>query len=486
MKPFDLVNSSLNGTQLIDASAGTGKTYAIAGLFVRLVLETQLQVDQILVVTYTRAATAELKDRILRRLRDARQALTTGSGSDSFINTITQKHRFNGDTLHRIDRAIVDFDRAAIYTIHGFCHKILQDHAFRIGNAYDATLVTDPNPYIDQLAQDFWRIHLYTATPEFIAYLNQKKRIANPQYFADLLTQLPPTKFRIIPDIAKPKHTNLIPYRRAVDRLKYEWQASRDKILALLHQAPLKGNIYGSSQAVGAMPSKREVMIHKMADAMDRFLIHQQVAFPLFGRFEKFTASKLARSVKKSHSPPSHTLFDLCDQLSVLAEHLEQEMDRHVHYLKVKLVAYAREKMTQRKQQDHLFFYDDLLTTFRDALLADHDSTETRLATILRSQYKAALVDEFQDTDTIQYEIFAHLFLDRDVPFFMIGDPKQSIYSFRGADIFSYLNVSKMVDARATLSENWRSSRQLITPVCACGTYWVMARKRSIKPMRLG
>ena len=143
MKIFDPINTPLAGTNLIEASAGTGKTYTIAGLFLRLVLEKQLPADQILVVTFTKAATEELKDRIRNKLLQAKSAFSKGSSNDFLINTLIKKHDNPALALLLIQDALIDFDNAAIFTIHGFCHRILHENAFETQSLFDTELVTD-------------------------------------------------------------------------------------------------------------------------------------------------------------------------------------------------------------------------------------------------------------------------------------------------------------------------------------------------------
>ena len=134
IKHFDLLNSALEGTNLVEASAGTGKTYTITGLFLRLVLEKHLSVSQILVVTFTEAATGELKDRIRGQLREAMRAFSEGGSQDPFLKGLTKKMNDAGKALTRLREALREFDQASIFTIHGFCRRMLQENAFESGN----------------------------------------------------------------------------------------------------------------------------------------------------------------------------------------------------------------------------------------------------------------------------------------------------------------------------------------------------------------
>ena len=181
MKTFDLANSPFTGTNLIEASAGTGKTYTIAALYLRLIIEEQFSPNQILVVTFTRAATAEIKDRIRNKLLQLKSAFSTGSGTDIFIDRLVKKHDNPALAMGLIQDALFDFDKAAIFTIHGFCQRVLHENAFETRSLFDTELVTDPTVLTQEIADDFWRKHLYTMPPEFISYT--LKKISGPDFF---------------------------------------------------------------------------------------------------------------------------------------------------------------------------------------------------------------------------------------------------------------------------------------------------------------
>ena len=174
-EPFDLVHSPLAGANLIEASAGTGKTYAITAIFLRLLLEQQLKVSQILVVTYTVAATEELRDRIRRQIRAAIVALENGATGDEFIGGLIRNMAHPGEGLRLLKAALRNFDEAPIFTIHSFCQQVLREHAFESLSLFDTELITDERPLAEEIVEDFWRRNFYGAAPEFIRYAGEKK-----------------------------------------------------------------------------------------------------------------------------------------------------------------------------------------------------------------------------------------------------------------------------------------------------------------------
>lgn len=171
-----------------------------------------------------------------------------------------------------------------------------------------------------------------------------------------------------------------------------------------------------------------------------------------------FTAAKIIEKTKAGNTPLQHFLFE---QAEALAQ--QQECST----LSLPLVLYhcitgIRQKLIHYKQQHVEKGFDDLLRLVRDGLYAENGQ---ELATLIRNQYPFAMIDEFQDTDAQQYQIFSKIYIEnapQQSGFIMIGDPKQSIYKFRGADIFTYFKASQQADHRFTLQENWRSTAELI------------------------
>ena len=175
-----------------------------------------------------------------------------------------------------------------------------------------------------------------------------------------------------------------------------------------------------------------------------------------------FSQAKLDASFKKGTQGPRHAFFDVCDRLLEEAHVLAQAVRQWVIAWQARFFRYANQELDRYKKENQVLFYDDLLLKVRDALQRDRSG---RLRHLLRARYKAALIDEFQDTDMVQYTIFAHLFDSPDSMMLMIGDPKQAIYSFRGADIFTYLRAARNAGQRFTLTQNWRSTPGMVQAV---------------------
>jgi len=450
MNPFDLLNSPLAGTNLIEASAGTGKTYTLSGLFLRLILEKSLTVDRILVVTFTEAATDELKDRIRRKLREAITVFSEGYGDDDFLVGLLERQENPDKGLELLNAAIRDFDESAIFTIHSFCKRMLHEYAFESGSLFDTELLADQEELRREIVEDFWRRHFYAASPLFVNYA--VKHISPDKLRLLLRNTLP--DIRIIPDTEIPDSgVHEQAYKAAFDAVSRAWRSAKSAVSEiLLNDKGLNRSKYKASNIL-TWTSEMDSVVALGSD--NPFL---------FEKFEKFTTTALSGAVKKNSFAPAHPFFDLCETLRLRQSELCAVFDLALIGLKIRLFQYAETELRRRKETQNIRFFDDLLLNLYDALRGENKKS---LATQIRSQFSAALIDEFQDTDPIQYEIFNTIFGGADAMLFLIGDPKQAIYAFRGADVFAYMNAKTHADSAYTLLENWRSDPALISAVNA-------------------
>ncbi len=461
-RELDPLNCPLIGTNLIEASAGTGKTYTITSLFLRLVLEKQLRVSEILVVTFTKAATEELRDRIRKRLRQALQAFSQGfHREDDFINELVKNYKDKAQAIMLFDRALRDFDEAAIFTIHGFCQRVLFENAFETAQSFDAELVTDEKTLIMDTVYDFWRKFFSISPIEAIDYF-YKKGVSPDTFFrlADFSTKHPDPI--LIPRIEDVQLSYLFQVQELFHELKSIWTKSREEIRDLLLNAPLKGTPYGTTVKKGESPSKRDIIIDQIISHMDLFLSQPWPSLPLFTDFKKFTSQYISEQTRKLEDPPRHEFFNVCEKFREKATALEQELDLLLLSFKVKFLEFAGKSLLSTKKMLNVRTFGDLIAAVERSL---NNTRGKVLCKAIRRKYKAALIDEFQDTDPLQYTIFKRVFGDDSFPLFLIGDPKQAIYGFRGAEIFTYMTAARNIENRYTLLKNWRSNEGVIRAI---------------------
>ncbi len=484
VEPISLLETPiLPGTNLIEASAGTGKTQTIAGLFVRILLEAgsasnpdPIQVDQILVLTYTEAATEELRERIRGLLVRAQLAFAEAaagpapapdrhSAADPFVDGLVARHRDRlGPLAERLRLAVNCFDLAPIFTIHGFCQRALKDRAFESGSLFDAEVMADQSALLQEVADDFWRRTFYRADPVLLAVALHEG--LSPQEFLPLLKSAlshPGLRF-----VARPKDPPAVigaSLQETLGELRRLWAGDGAAIRGCFGSARKWGNApYNSDDKIAPHLDAAAALMERDPGALVTPAQLKQMQ-PL--RVSEIKAGVTRRNPARAEPPPAHPFFDR------LEEFFQQAADYAVA-LQLAFVQEAQAALRARKEQEKVLSYDDLLTRLREAL---NGPGGPELAAELRRRYRAALIDEFQDTDPVQAEIFERIFQTRagdggpapSAPdghrLFFIGDPKQAIYGFRGADIFSYLRSAENARHRFTLGENWRSDSSLVRAV---------------------
>lgn len=448
---FLLLTSPLDGSNLIEAGAGTGKTFTIAAIVIRLLLEKKLKIDEILVVTYTNAATEELRDRIRIMIRRAVGAFTRGADDDPFLDGLVRGHSEPDQAASLLKAALRDFDGAAVYTIHRFCQRTLFENAFESLNPFAATLMPDERPLQEEIVQDFWRRRFYDAPIEVVAYAQERKYdLASLVKLVRSASQL--RSVRLVPATGPVELASLPVLRQAFARTAGAWKGCRGDVLDKLQDAGLNRTKYKNPKPLVA--------------GMDRYL-SGRTPIPAFSAVEKFTVSGLIAATKKGATAPDHPFFHLCEDLKEAIRRFYGEMEAYLLHLKTDLFLFVREELPRRKEKRQLQSFEDLLENLHRALSGPENDA---LVDDLQNHYRAALIDEFQDTDPVQYAIFRRIFHRDGHTLFLIGDPKQAIYSFRGADLFTYMAAREDVDHLYTLTRNWRAAPALIRAINAIFT----------------
>jgi exodeoxyribonuclease V beta subunit len=447
-RELDLLNAPLTGHSLIEANAGTGKTFTISRLYLRFLLEKRLPVASILVVTFTEAATVELKERIHNLLREFRDVAELGSSEDPFFSGLL--NRVNPTVATELlNDALHSFDNASIFTIHGFCRTLLTRHPFECQMPFKAEIITNQTELIEEVIADFWRATVDHYSPGFAGFLSLNEY--NPLKLKKLWDGVSSTisEVSIIPDVPfLPVEQIESKWSSAFDSLKQLWNQSRDEIGKLLNSGALNATSYKPST------------ITALLEETNRSLNAPAQWAQLPEKFDRLTPSILEKYTKKNCTTPVHPFFSACQEASdVFQIRLETYKNNLLHFQK-QFLTFVRKECSARKDVQSKLYFDDLLLKVESALKNHHNSN---LINTLRKNYQAALIDEFQDTDQIQYFIFATIFAN--APLYLIGDPKQSIYRFRGADIFTYLKASQDVNHTFTLSRNYRSHPDLVQSV---------------------
>ncbi len=445
----------LQGINLVEASAGTGKTHTLTTLYLRLVLEQGIEPDRLLVMTYTKAATAELKQRIRERLTLLRRGVGGEPLKDETLAELAAAQADPERAGRLLDLALSGFDQAAVFTIHCFCQRVLTEHAFETGQAFRTELVPDPSARLQEIVDDFWRRETDRLPPLFLRAMRERAKLMTPD---DLLSRLRfalgkpylQVRFAAWPERLPALEEQALALREETRRV---WRESRDDVLALLtDNKVINGRSY------------RPDLVGKWYAELGEWL----TASPydkVFDKADRFTPQRLRDAVKTGRQAPAHPFFDLMASYLEKAASCGEALRQGKAALLGQCYGYLAEELPKRQAEAGEWSYDDLLLELHRALSGPGGG---RLASLLRQRYPAALVDEFQDTDPVQYEILRAVYGGHPLPLFLVGDPKQAIYSFRGADVFAYLRArGELVTATHTLDTNWRSGSELIRGVNA-------------------
>lgn len=491
MKALEPLAIPLSGTSLVEASAGTGKTFTIALLYLRLVMEKGLGSDQILVVTYTKAAAAELRERIRARLQDTAQALEaklrTGEqldrGPDSKVHEMVEAciARGNpGGELERLHRALRGFDEAAISTIHGFCQRMLDENAFESGVSFGTDLVADQRALVDDVVADYWTGNLFDADPEFVAWLRaaaEGGESIGPRLLAslaDMVARYP--RIVVWPERAPEVGADFDERRALLEQVSATWAQEGEEILDMLLGAAEAGVLSKQQfkplaiQSSYAAEVERQLGRPVVGTTVPQMRTTKSGPRPEKRGLSRLTSSAVEAATRKGQEKPEHPFFDVAEALIEADTACLAAFRSRWLALELDLIDYTRRELARRRRVTRTRSFDELLTALADALDGDGGPG---LAEGIRTRFPAALIDEFQDTDPVQYAIFRNVWGDVGAgdgsgAFFLIGDPKQAIYGFRGADVFAYMQAKHDAEADAvSLARNWRSDPAVVAGVNA-------------------
>lgn len=447
-KPFDVSLPLTPGVTVVEASAGTGKTFGITTLVTRFVVEQEVPLERILLVTFTRAATAELEARVQQRLSAMVRRLTEGPGApgtDADLEAIATRLEDEGRSeraRRSAELALASLDRASIFTIHGFCRRMLERNAFESHAELGLELVPDGTPLVADLVDDYLVRRLYDASAEEYHCLVEGAGLTREALTGVAAAALEDPDLEILPEGT----FDLEPWLQGLERFRQLWREQGEAACAALDQAVAEKKLNASSYK----PAVSGPRLQKLRDWLGRGGL---LAGKLRGDLERFGADRIrAKFLKgKSHSVGDHPVWLAFQEL------LDVEVDPELP--RAEFAHWAREEFARRKQAAGLQTYQDLLSRLARALAPGGDCV---LARAIRRLYPVVLVDEFQDTDSLQWQVFSRVFGTGASHLYLIGDPKQAIYGFRGANVHVYLAALARADRILDLERNWRSDVRLL------------------------
>ncbi|MDB5952692.1 MAG: recB, partial [Massilia sp.] len=467
----------LHGSRLIEASAGTGKTWTIAALYLRLVLGhggsedngfgRPLLPSEILVMTFTRAATRELSNRVRERLVEAAGCFRgTVECIDPFLAELAAAypgHAERQQAAHRLILAAETMDEAAIFTIDAWCQRMLREHAFDSGSLFDEELVTDERALFEDAANDYWRQNVYPLNASALAALMAcwpdvgalKRSVRELVRRIHLLGEVPIESLAAL--IARVERSQ----RAELAGLKEGWVERANQMEGwIAAQRELAPKCFNGNKL-------RAESLVKWFDALRAWAIDPALVMPDLSdtAWHRLTPDGILDACSKGFTTEVPDCFghttDLWEALKAVTP-LSHALYSHA------ACSIAR-RIAELKMHSRQFGFADMLERLKTALEGDNGE---QLRQRITAQYPVAMVDEFQDTSPDQYAIFNLLYRvgdnDRAHGLFLIGDPKQSIYGFRGADINSYIAARDSTEGRHyQLGTNYRSTAAVVAAVNA-------------------
>ena len=470
LKNLDAATIELNGKHLIEASAGTGKTYNITRIYLRLLLERELTVEQILLMTFTKDATQELRGRIDVFIRLALSDWDNLCEEDSYFATLNKRIE-KPQREFLLKRALLFLDEAAIFTIHGFCQRVLNQYAFTSGLPFNANMAANSSEITLQVCQDWYRS---LAKSDDESFMLLASFWATPDSFVSSFSKaIGHTSVLSVVDVESIEAEFIALVRLASQSLSANSDLFENALILVKKGVDQEKRRSELSQLMVWLES----IISKELSLLD--VGQGKVKMP-DGFFD---GKRYARSTFKAELLEA---FSAVKEVKEQVKKIATNINKAKAYGIVKSGIYViRQQVIEQKQALNLLDFDDLINTLANCLnaavssdkisnedfVSDENSVDegsNLLAQQLLAQYPVALIDEFQDTDPKQFGILQSIYYGSKAKkakagLFLIGDPKQAIYGFRGGDIFAYLNARSGCDYHWLMDTNWRSTAEMIT-----------------------
>ncbi len=479
------------GLRFIEASAGTGKTFALAHLVLRLLTEKKQSANEILVVTFTEAAAAELKGRITTRLEETLggiEAIEKGKEyrcSDEVLCQWLELKAQDTNSRYEISGLLLDaletIDRADITTIHGFCNRTLRREALNSGDSMNPVLEEDSSEIIQEIVHDYWRKEILSIPPKDLKGIKDAGlSIENICKGLQKIDSDPSFVFN--PNIENLNTSQSLSDQFDYWLLKYwrsfvsSWQNEGLLLENSIKDQAAQWRSEGIKDTKPFSPKPRQ----NRHDMIDNWIKHIQENFEGENLHEcpsYYEIRKQKLLGNYFHPGGISAVAQRCgeEDFSILVPQLQVAIaklwDGPAEFIWEHALFWTLEVLNERRSKSGVISYGGLLKAL-DPGPSAHENIQTEskesspLIRSLRSRYKSILIDEFQDTDSLQWRLLKQTFGDSsDHLLLMVGDPKQAIYRFRGGDLNVYMQARGLANRIDVLLDNFRTSPTLMNEI---------------------
>ncbi len=442
---FNYLNSILYESNFIESSAGTGKTNIISLLFLRFLLNINIDknfynllINNILIVTFTDLATLEIKKRILNNIRNLKLSCINKYCIDNKIKYIFEYIKNISNIINKLIQLEYQIDNFSVFTIHGFCKKIIFSNFLEFNIDTNSKILSDENNFIYELIICYWYKYLSVLSENIIILI--VKYWSNYYFlFKDIIIFLNFIKIKFNFNIKIYNNIEFCYYNiiNVINNFKKEWLLNNNFLY--------KYFLYFEDKIF----SKK--YLNKLFISINLWSKEKTINFNIPKNLYKLSYSYLLKFNSKNFIDKNF-IFIYIDYLLLKIKDL-------YNYILIDCINFIKKNLRKNKLDKSLISFNDLIFKFNYILNNDN---KLLFINYIRKNYPIVLIDEFQDTDINQYDIFYKIYINNISLFktkiILIGDPKQSIYSFRGANIFNYISIKKDIKFFYTLNINWRSS----------------------------
>ncbi|MGK2896921.1 MAG: exodeoxyribonuclease V subunit beta [Candidatus Makana argininalis] len=447
---FNSIEFPLCGNTLIEASAGTGKTYTISILYLRLILGMisknnfqPLKVNKILIVTFTELAKNEIKNRIIENINLLYNACIKKKSNNYIILKLFKKIKNIEIAKLLLKIAKNKVNELSVYTIHGFCKKILNKNIVEPGIIFNKNIIKDETNLQYKAIYYFWENN-FSVLPYNIAILIKKYWKNKKNFLVDILPYLNINTNKIF--YFKKKYCSIIQiYKKTISNinlLKKNW-IKFSSFRKFIYTSKINKKIYNKKNII------------RWLSKIDKWSNEPTINDIVPNELLKFKISTLLKN-NMINNNKNYILFNIIENYYLNNKSIKEK----IFFLAISKI---KKYITKEKNRKSEISFNDLIIILENIIKGKFGS---KLSNKIRELYPVAIIDEFQDTDLKQYNIFKKIYLGcKNCFFLLIGDPKQSIYGFRGADIFTYIKAKNEINNKYTLDINWRSSKGMINAV---------------------